>query len=68
MYIVVEMQTTETVSTIVNAYDNINQAYSKYYDILKFASVSSVPRHGACIFTDDGQMFECKSFVHDVTE
>lgn len=66
MYIVIEIQTTENVTTIVTTFSSLNEAYSKYYDILKYASISEIKKHGAVILDDAGKMIDCKCF--DKTE
>lgn len=63
-YVVIEIQSAESVSTLINTYDNRNDAYSKYYTILSYAAVSSVPTHSAVILTEQGDMVEHKFFTH----
>lgn len=65
MYIVIEIQTSTTVATIVNSYDNINQAESKYHQILTAAAISDVPKHGAVLLNDEGQMINHECYVHE---
>ena len=64
MYIVIEIQTTSTVATLVNSYDNINQAESKYHQILTAAALSDIPKHGAVLLNDDGQMLKSECYEH----
>ena len=64
-YIVIEIQKTDTVATLVNAYDDRNDAYSKYYAVLSAAAKSSVPLHSAVILTDEGNKLESKYFNHE---
>ena len=68
MFIVMEIQTSEQVATIVNAYDDRNQAENKYHAILSAAAVSAVPKHGAVqsvIFMNQNQN-QMKSKEHDL--
>lgn len=65
MYIVIEIQTSTTVATIVNSYDNINQAESKYHQILTAAAISDVPKHGAVLLNDEGQMINHECYIHE---
>ena len=55
-YLVVEVQVFDTgaVATPTYAFENENSALAKYYQILSSASVSSLPRHSAIMFTDGG--------------
>lgn len=64
MYIVIEIQTSDTVATIVNSYDNRPQAESKYHQILTAAAVSNVPKHGAIMLTDEGERLKNECYIH----
>lgn len=67
MYIVVEIQTSTTVATLVNAYEDRNQAESKYHQILTAAALSSVPKHSAVLMDDVGQTIKNETYIHEVT-
>ena len=55
MYIVCEIQTTgEQVATLVTSYADRLEAESKYHTVLASAAISSVPKHGALMFDEDG--------------
>ena len=67
-YIVIELQTSEqAVANIVTTYDTINQAESKFHQILTTAAVSAVPAHSAVILTDEGHMLKHECYKH-ITE
>lgn len=68
MYIVVEIQTSTTVATLVNSYEDRNQAESKYHQILTAAALSSVPKHSAVLMNDEGQTIKSETYIHEVTE
>lgn len=68
MYIVIEIQTSTTVATLVNAYEDRNQAESKYHQILTAAALSSVPKHSAVLMNDEGQTIKDETYIHEVTE
>ena len=68
MYIVIEIQTSATVATIVNSYEDRNQAESKYHQILTAAALSSVPKHSAVLMNDVGQTIKNETYIHEVTE
>lgn len=64
-YIVLEIQSGDTISTIVNDYDNINKAESKYHQILTTAAISNVPKHSAMIITDEGFVQKVDCYIHE---
>ena len=68
MYIVIEIQTSTTVATLVNSYEDRNQAESKYHQILTAAALSSVPKHSAVLMNDVGQTIKNETYIHEVTE
>lgn len=68
MYIVLEIQTSNTVATIVNSYEDRNQAESKYHQILTAAALSNVPKHSAVLMNDVGQTIKNETYIHEVTE
>ena len=63
-YIVSEIQTdSENNVAILNwQFNSINEADSKYYQILSVAAVSSVPTHAAMIFTNEGVKVKSQSY------
>lgn len=67
MYIVVEIQTSTTISTLVNSYEDRNQAESKYHQILTAAALSNVPKHSAVLMNDVGQTIKNETYIHEVT-
>lgn len=48
------------------SFDTLAEAQAKYYYILSFAAASDVERHGAIMYTGEGQMLESKVFTHNV--
>ena len=66
MYIVLEIQTSTTVATLVNSYEDRNQAESKYHQILSAAALSSVPKHSAVLMSDIGETIKMDSYIHEV--
>lgn len=65
MYIVLEIQTSTTVATLVNSYEDRNQAESKYHQILSAAALSSVPKHSAVLMDDVGETIKMDSYIHE---
>ena len=69
MFIVIELQTNGGVtSTITTAYEDENVAYQKYYQILSFASVSTVEVHSACVMNEYCGILRSETFDHRTTE
>ena len=68
MFIVIEIQTSTQVATIVNAYEDRNTAEQKYHMILSAAAVSTVPKHGAVMLTDEGVRLKGECYIHEQTE
>lgn len=71
-YIVIELQTNTdgTVSNLVYAYTDRNEAEQKYHLVLSSAAVSSLPAHAAVLLTSDGRMLasQCYRHVEEVVE
>ena len=65
MFIVMEIQTSTTVATIVNSYADRNTAEQKYHQILAAAAVSDVPKHGAVMLTDEGVRLKGECYIHE---
>ena len=63
MYIVIEIQNDNgNVTATPLAYENYNQALNKYYDILRYACVTNLKRHSACILDESGSVLKNESF------
>ena len=65
-YIVIETQTSAGVTAIVTpvTYDNLNQAESKWHEIMSAAAVSSVEVHAAFILAEDGRTIMSGCYKH----
>ena len=68
MFIVMEIQVNAEgqVATLVSTYETLAQAMNKYYTILAFAVVSTVPKHSAVILDQMGVLLERNGFNHPV--
>ena len=67
MYIVLEIQEpTEggTPATITHIAPTLNDAMSKYHDILHYAAISELFRHSAVVMTTDGKYVARESYKH----
>lgn len=50
------------------AYENRETAESKYHDILHYASVSTVEKHGAILYDNNGVLIKSEVYTHRQTE
>ena len=66
MYIVMEIQKSNTAATIVNTYETLNEAENKYHTVLAYAAISSVPKHSAVLLTEEGDYIKHECFEHIV--
>lgn len=68
MFIVVEIQVNAdgTAGALVTSFADQNAAESAYHTILAAAAVSSLPKHGAIMFSDEGfpLMHACYKHAH----
>lgn len=63
MYTVIELQN-GVVGGNVWAYDNINDAESKYHSVLSMAAISSVAVHSAVLLNETGYCVKHESYRH----
>lgn len=66
-YLVIEIQTNAdgTVANLVYAYDDRNEAESKYHAVLSAAAISALPMHTCVLFQSDGILLARQSYVHE---
>lgn len=64
MYIVMEIQNSGSVATLIDQYADKNQAESKFHTVLSAAAVSAVPVHSAVLMTDDGIWLRSECYKH----
>ena len=66
MYIVIELQTNAdgSIGNFVWAYEDKDQAFSKYHHVLASAAISALPCHACVILKNDGQQIAAESFEH----
>ena len=63
-FIVMEIQTSDSVATIVQDYPERPEAESRYHAILSAAAISAVPKHGAIMLTDEGERLKGECYTH----
>jgi len=66
-YLVIEIQTNAdgTIGNLPFAYDNRNQAESKYHAVLSEAAISALPMHTCVLFQSDGVLLARQSYMHE---
>lgn len=67
MYIVLEIQVWDSVGTIINSYNDRNEAESRYHQILAAAAISEVPKHSAVLMDEMGETIKNETYIHEVT-
>lgn len=65
MFIVLEIQRTNTISAIPTAFGSRDSAEEKYHDVLRTAAVSSVPVHSCVLLDDAGYRIKRETYYHD---
>lgn len=68
MFIVLELQTTNGVTTVVTPIQTAetkNEAMSKYHGILEIAAVSTIPCHTAMVFDAEGIVIARETYTHN---
>lgn len=70
MYFICEVQTTDGVGAMLPPLtaDTIQEAESKYHQILAYAAVSQVPKHGAIIFDEECLPIQSQCYKHPSEE
>lgn len=68
MYIVIEIQKSDTVSTITNAPMEYNHANQKYHEVLSYAAVSNIPQHSVTMLADDGNIVKHETIFHEAAD
>lgn len=66
MFIVLEIQlnANDQVATLVNAYADRFDAENKYHTVLAAAAKSTLPKHAASMFDEEGMMIKHEYFTH----
>ena len=64
-FLVIEIQVNDgQLSHIVTTHETVNEAESKFYQILSYAAVSAVEKHGASLLTDEGACIRSGFYSH----
>lgn len=66
MFAVIEIQKNgSSAIPLTSLYDNKDDAYSKYHQILAAAAVSTVQEHSAILISEEGNYMFHEKFVHE---
>ena len=66
MFIVIELQKSDTLAVLSDTYETRNQAEQKYHTTLAYAAVSEIPKHSAVMLDEDGTYIKSETFEHEV--
>lgn len=65
MFYVIEIQTQDSTGAVIPfCFADRNQAEAKYHTLLAVCATSSVPKHGAMLFNDDGFIIKSEVYNH----
>lgn len=69
-FTVIEIQHNQngTSDVLHDEFENLNDAYNKYYYALSFAAVSTLPCHSCTLLDEAGHEIESKCFYHQQPE
>ena len=63
-YLVLEIQAGDTISVLVNDFDELSRAENKYHTILAYAAISEIPIHSALLMTEEGIVNQQYTYKH----
>lgn len=68
VYIVEELQfnVNNTVGIMTDQFADRNEAESKYHEVLKYAAVSTLPKHSAVLMNEEGFVLKSETYTHEV--
>lgn len=65
MYLVVELQKKDGQMAALNySYQELSDAESKFFAIMSAAAISSIPKHGAILVSEDGHLLRGEVYRH----
>ena len=69
MFAVIEIQKNgQTATPITTLFEDKNEAYSKYHQVLAAAAVSQVEEHSAILVSEEGNYMLHDKFIHESEE
>ena len=61
-YVVVEIQSGDSIGVLTNSYDTLAEAESKYFSILSYAAKSTILKHSAVVLDDEGRLIHTYNY------
>ena len=69
IYYVIEIQTSgDSGAVIPFTFSDRNDAEAKYHSLLAVCATSTVPKHGAMLFNDDGFILKSEIYNHSIKD
>lgn len=67
MYVVIELQKSSdgTIASLVTTHADLNDAESKFHQVLSYAAVSNVPIHSCAMLSEDAYLVKAESYSHE---
>ena len=67
MYVVVELQKSadDTIASLVTTHQTLNDAESKFHQVLSYAAVSNLPLHSCILLNEDAYVVKTESYAHE---
>lgn len=67
MYIVLEIQTNAdgTIGSLITQHTALNDAESKYHEVLRYAAISRLPVHAAVLLNNEGMLIRSERYIHE---
>lgn len=67
MYVVVELQKSadDTIASLVTTHQTLNDAESKFHQVLSYAAVSNLPLHSCVLLNEDAYVVKTESYAHE---
>lgn len=67
MYVVIELQkmSDTQLANIVTAHNTLQEAESKYHQVLASAAISHVPLHSCVMLNEDAYLVKSESYSHE---
>ena len=70
MYVVIELQkmSDDQLANLVTTHPTLQEAQSKFHQVLSYAAVSKIPLHSCVLLNEDGYSVKVESYAHDSAE
>jgi len=67
MYVVVELQKSaeNAVASLVSTHETLQEAESKFHQVLSYAAVSTLPLHSCVLLNEDAYVIKNESYSHN---